>query len=138
MIDEEAWFLGKDVATALGYAIPQKAVKDHVDEEDLKTLKYKAFSKIERPNLWGENDFSDKILINESGLYDLIFSSELDSAKAFRKWVTGEVLPTLRRSGVYITESATQEAINFESKYGKNKIRKTFRETNNLEETWQT
>lgn len=131
MIEDEPWFLGKDVATALGYAIPQKAVKDHVDKEDLKTLKYKAFSNSERPNLWGENDYSDKILINESGLYDLIFSSDLDSAKAFRKWVTSEVLPTLRRSGCYIGETATQETIDYQAKFGIRRIRKTFKETTN-------
>lgn len=131
MIEDEPWFLGKDVATALGYAIPQKAVKDHVDKEDLKTLKYKAFSNSERPNLWGENDYSDKILINESGLYDLIFSSDLDSAKAFRKWVTSEVLPTLRRSGCYIGETATQETIDYQAKFGIRRIRKTFKEATN-------
>lgn len=131
LIDNEPWFLGKDIATALGYAIPQKAVKDHVDEEDLKTLKYKAFSKIE-PDLWAnKNDFSDKILINESGLYDLIFSSELDSAKAFRKWVTSEVLPTLRRSGCYIGETATQETIDYQAKFGIRRVRKTFKEATN-------
>jgi prophage antirepressor-like protein len=131
MIEDEPWFLGKDVATALGYAIPQKAVKDHVDKEDLKTLKYKAFSNSERPNLWGENDYSDKILINESGLYDLIFSSDLDSAKAFRKWVTSEVLPTLRRSGCYIGEAATQETIDYQAKFSVRRIRKTFKEAAN-------
>lgn len=131
MIEDEPWFLGKDVATALGYAIPQKAVKDHVDKEDLKTLKYKAFSNSERPNLWGENDYSDKILINESGLYDLIFSSDLDSAKAFRKWVTSEVLPTLRRSGCYIGETATQETIDYQAKFGIRRIRRTVKEATN-------
>ena len=131
MIEDEPWFLGKDVATALGYAIPQKAVKDHVDKEDLKTLKYKAFSNSERPNLWGENDYSDKILINESGLYNLIFSSELDNAKVFKRWVTSEVLPTLRRSGCYIGETATQETIDYQAKFGIRRIRRTVKEATN-------
>lgn len=131
MIEDEPWFLGKDVAIALGYKDANKAVKDHVDKEDLKACSRKAYADL-APALWtNKNDFSDKILINESGLYDLIFGSDLDSAKAFRRWVTSEVLPTLRRSGCYIGEAATKETIDYQAKFGIRRIRKTFKEATN-------
>ena len=131
MIEDEPWFLGKDVAIALGYKDANKAVKDHVAKEDLKACSRKAYADL-APALWtNKNDFSDKILINESGLYDLIFGSDLDSAKAFRRWVTSEVLPTLRRSGCYISETATQETIDYQAKFGIRRIRKTFKEATN-------
>lgn len=131
MIEDEPWFLGKDVAEALGYKDANKAVKDHVDKEDLKACSRKDYADL-APTLWSnENDLRDKILINESGLYDLIFGSDLDSAKAFRKWVTSEVLPTLRRSGCYIGETATKETIDYQSKFGIRRIRKTFKEATN-------
>lgn len=89
MQDNEPWFVGKDVATALGYTNPQKAIKDHVDDED-RTV---------------NDSFTVNgtmgILINESGLYSLIFASKLDSAKKFKRWVTSEVLPTIRKTGEY-------------------------------------
>lgn len=131
MIEDEPWFLGKDVATALGYKNTSKALKDHVDIEDTQTLKFRDYNESLLSNLWGENDFKDKVLINESGLYDLIFGSDLESAKTFRKWVTGEVLPTLRRSGCYIGEAATEEAIDYQAKFGIRRIRKTFKENQN-------
>ena len=131
MIEDEPWFLGKDVATALGYKNTSKALKDHVDIEDTQTLKFRDYNESLLSNLWGENDFKDKVLINESGLYDLIFGSDLESAKTFRKWVTGEVLPTLRRSGCYIGEAATEEAIDYQAKFGIRRIRKTFKEATN-------
>ncbi len=87
----EPWFVGKDVATALGYSNTQKAVRDHVDEEDKLT---------ERIVLSGQG--RNVIFINESGLYSLILSSRLPSAKAFKRWVTSEVLPQIRKTGGYI------------------------------------
>lgn len=97
----EPWFVGKDIAEALGYAIPTKAVNDLVDKEDCKVLTFRAFSKTEKASLWDGNDFSDKTVINESGMYSLIFCSKLESAKKFKRWVTSEVLPSIRKTGGY-------------------------------------
>lgn len=89
-IDSEPWFVGKDVATALGYANPKNAVPTHVSEED------KLSTQIEYAGQRRE-----VTVINESGLYALIFSSKLESAKRFKHWVTSEVLPTIRKTGSY-------------------------------------
>ena len=83
-------FAGKDVATALGYANTRKALLDHVDDEDKGVTK--------RDTLGGVQQM---VLINESGLYSLILSSKLPQAKAFKRWVTSEVLPSIRRTGRY-------------------------------------
>lgn len=88
--DGEPWFVGKDVATALGYEKPTDAVRKRVDEED------KGVSKMETPQ--GPQEMT---IINESGLYCLIFSSKLEKAKRFKSWVTHEVLPSIRRTGGY-------------------------------------
>ena len=85
------WFAGKDVAQALNYTNPQKALRDHVEKED--TTVNESFT-VNGTNV---------TLINESGLYSLILSSKLPSAKRFKRWVTSEVLPSLRRSGHYTT-----------------------------------
>ena len=85
------WFVGKDVAQALNYTNPQKALRDHVEKED--TTVNESFT-VNGTNV---------TLINESGLYSLILSSKLPSAKRFKRWVTSEVLPSLRRSGHYTT-----------------------------------
>lgn len=89
-IDGEPWFVGKEIADILGYSNPQKALRDHVDDEDKLT---------ERIVLSGQN--RNVWLINESGLYALIFGSKLPSAKKFKRWVTSEVLPALRRTCSY-------------------------------------
>ena len=89
--DGEPWFVGKDVATALGYSNASKALADHVAEED--KLNNESLSSLGQRGGW---------LINESGLYSLILSSKLDSAKRFKRWVTAEVLPSIRKSGGYI------------------------------------
>ena len=86
----ETFFVGKDVAEALGYKNPPKAVRDHVDEEDKLG---------ERIVLSGQ--YRDVVIINESGLYALILSSKLPQAKAFKRWVTSEVLPQIRKTGRY-------------------------------------
>ena len=101
--DQSVWFVGKDVASVLGYAIPQKAILEHVDEEDRIVLTYKAFSKTDKADLWSGNDYSNKILINESGLYALILSSKRPKAREFKHWVTSEVLPAIRQIGGYMT-----------------------------------
>ena len=89
-IDGEPWFVGKDVAESLGYADPNKAIAMHVDEED--KLNDKTASSLGQRGGW---------LINESGLYSLILSSKLKSAKRFKHWVTSEVLPSIRKTGQY-------------------------------------
>lgn len=90
MIDNEPWFVGKDVAVALGYKNSKNVVPTHVDEED------KLSTQIEYA---GQK--RNVTVINESGLYSLILSSKLPSAKKFKHWVTSEVLPTLRKTGSY-------------------------------------
>lgn len=103
-IDNEPWFVGKEIAEKLGYIKPNKAIDDHVDLEDIKVLKYGACSEIEQATLWKGNDFSNKKMINESGFYSLIGDSKLPSAKKFKRWVTSEVLPSIRKHGMYATE----------------------------------
>lgn len=100
-IDGQPYFVGKDIASILGYSDVNKAVKRHVDKEDLKVCSRKAYADL-YPNLWNnENDFANKILINESGLYALIFGSKLSNAKQFKRWITSEVLPSIRKYGGY-------------------------------------
>lgn len=89
-IENEPWFVGKDVATALGYSNPQKAVRDHISEED------RGVNEMDTPS--GRQNLA---VINESGLYALIFGSKLESAKRFKHWVTSEVLPSIRKTGSY-------------------------------------
>ena len=90
MVNGETYFVGKDVASALGYTNPQKAIRDHIDEED------KLGERIVQ-----SGQARETIVINESGLYALILSSKLDSAKRFKRWVTSEVLPQIRQNGRY-------------------------------------
>ena len=91
MVDGETYFVGKDVASALGYVNPTKAVSVHVDEED------RSMSEMDTHQRGSQMT----IIINESGLYSLILSSKLDSAKRFKRWVTSEVLPAIRQNGRY-------------------------------------
>ena len=93
MVDGETYFVGKDVASALGYVNPNKAMIDHVDDEDKLTS---------RIVMAGQN--RQVIIINESGLYSLILSSKLESARRFKRWVTSEVLPAIRQNGRYELE----------------------------------
>ncbi len=90
-IENDPWFVGKDVAEILGYTNPRKAIIDHVDEED------KGVTKCD--TLGGKQELT---VINESGIYSLILFSKLESAKRFKKWVTSEVLPSIRKHGGYI------------------------------------
>lgn len=94
-IDGEPWFVGKDVAEILGYSNPRKAMIDHVDAED-KTDGVTIRDSIGRKQ--------KPILINESGLYSLIISSKLPNAKAFKRWVTADILPAIRKTGGYMTD----------------------------------
>lgn len=89
-IENEPWFVGKDVAEVLGYTNPSKALSDHVDTED--KLNNETLLSLGQRGGW---------LINESGLYSLILSSKLPKAKKFKRWVTSEVLPAIRKTGSY-------------------------------------
>lgn len=99
-IDNEPWFVGKDVATALGYKNTADAIGKHIDTDD------KLTSQIA---IAGQR--RDVVVINESGLYALIFGSKLDSAKRFKHWVTSEVLPTIRKTGSYQKPMTVAEQI---------------------------
>ena len=90
-IGGEPWLVGKDVAAALGYSDTNKAIAMHVDEED--KLNDKTASSLGQRGGW---------IINESGLYSLVLSSKLPGAKKFKRWVTAEVLPSIRKHGGYI------------------------------------
>lgn len=92
-VDNEPYFVGKDVTDILGYQNPSKALADHVDSED--KLNNKTLASLGQRGGW---------LINESGLYSLILSSKLPQAKEFKRWVTSEVLPTIRKHGMYATD----------------------------------
>lgn len=99
-INNEPYFLGKDVAEILGYTNTPKAIKDHVDNEDKLT---------ERIVMSGQN--REVIFINESGVYSLIFGSKLPTAKKFKHWVTSEILPAIRKHGAYMTENTLEQAL---------------------------
>lgn len=96
-IDGEPWFVGKDIALALGYINTKDALSRHVDADD------KGGSRITTPS--GEQEMT---IINESGLYSLVLSSKLPTAKKFKRWVTSEVLPTIRKTGGYSTKQKAQ------------------------------
>lgn len=93
IVNNEPYFVGKDVAEILGYTNPRQALKNHVDEDD------KGVSKCDTPG--GKQDL---VIINESGMYSLVLSSKLPQAKEFKRWVTSEVLPTIRKNGMYATD----------------------------------
>ena len=99
-IDEEPYFVGKDVATILGYSNSRKALIDHVDDED------KGVTKCD--TLGGAQNLA---VINESGLYSLIMSSKMPEAKKFKHWVTSEVLPAIRQHGAYLTDQKALDII---------------------------
>ena len=101
VIDGEPWFVGKDVALALGYMKPLNAIATHVEEDD--SLKRGLTDSLGRTQ--------DAIFINESGLYSLVLSSKLPSAKAFKRWVTSEVIPTIRKHGAYLTPETLEAAL---------------------------
>lgn len=100
-INNEPWFVGKDVATALGYAKPLNALSAHVEKDD--SLKQGITDSLGREQ--------ETIFINESGLYALIFGSKLEFAKRFKHWVTSEVLPAIRRTGSYQMPMTTDQKI---------------------------
>lgn len=101
VIDDEPYFVGKDVAEILGYVKPRNAISVHVDDEDKKDAPIQG-------TLGGVQTMT---MINESGLYSLILSSKLPTAKKFKRWVTSEVLPAIRKRGAYMTEQKIEEAL---------------------------
>ena len=104
IIDNEPWFVGKDVASILGYAKPLNAISTHIDEDD--SLKQGLIDNMGRTQ--------ETILINESGLYSLILSSKLPKAKDFKRWVTSEVLPSIRKTGGYTVPKSPMELLELE------------------------
>ena len=104
MVNNEPYFVGKDVASVLGYKDLKHSILDHVDEEDRVNSKTQGQNAPEfgQRGTW---------LINESGLYSLILSSKLPTAKKFKRWVTSEVLPSIRKHGAYMTEETLEKAI---------------------------
>lgn len=103
LLNNEPWFVGKDVADVLGYSNSRKALNDHVDAEDKEVLTSRNVTLENIPN-------RGITVVNESGLYSLILSSKLPSAKKFKRWVTSEVLPALRKTGQYqVKELSGQE-----------------------------
>lgn len=100
VINEEPWFVGKDVAQVLGYQNPSKAIADHVDSDD--KLNNESLSSLGQRGGW---------VINESGLYSLVLSSKLPGAKKFKRWVTSEVLPSIRKHGAYMTAETIEKVL---------------------------
>ena len=100
VIENEPYFVGKDVAGVLGYSNSRKALADHVDDED------KGVTKCD--TLGGKQDLQ---VINESGVYSLVFGSKLPTAKKFKRWVTSEVLPAIRKHGGYLTPEKVEEVL---------------------------
>lgn len=101
-IDGEIWFVGKDVAEKLGYKDTVNALKSHVDEEDKRRG-----CRITTPS--GTQEMT---IINESGLYSLVLSSKLPRAKAFKRWITSEVIPSIRKHGAYMTLETAEQMLN--------------------------
>lgn len=99
--DGEPWFVGKDVAEALGYSNTRDALDRHVDDSDKNTV----------ANPDGKRGNPNMTIINESGLYSLILSSKLETAKAFKRWVTSEVLPSIRKTGEYVSSRKAQQRL---------------------------
>lgn len=98
--DGEPWFVGKDVADVLGYQNGSRDINRHVDEEDrIKVM------------IFDGNQDKETIIINESGLYSLVLSSKLPTAKAFKRWITSEVIPSIRKHGAYITPDTLEQMI---------------------------
>ena len=101
-IDGEPWFVGNEIVTLLGYVSPRDALKKHVDTEDKNTVAIRDGNTRGNPN---------KTIINESGLYSLILGSKLPTAKKFKRWVTSEVIPSIRKHGAYLTNEKIEEIL---------------------------
>ena len=99
--DNQSWFIGKEVADVLGYQNTRDALSNHVDQEDKNTVAIHD----------GNKGNPNQTIINESGLYSLILSSKLPDAKKFKRWVTAEVLPSIRKNGIYATEITVEKML---------------------------
>lgn len=139
-INEEPYFVAKDLAKILGYK-KLDAMYRIIDEEDKKNINPQTIENAGFPQngviLEPNPNIKRLTIINESGLYSAIFGSTIPEAKAFKKWITSEVLPTIRKTGCYIGSSATEEAIDYQSKYGLRRIRKTFTESTDERKTYE-
>ena len=100
----EPWFVGKDVAAALGYSDTKSALTDHVDSEDKQIIQRGQIATLDIPN-------RGLTIINESGLYSLVLSSKLPGAKQFKRWITSEVIPSIRKHGAYMTPDKLEEVL---------------------------
>lgn len=98
--DGEPWFVGKDVAVVLGYGDTDQALRKHIDDEDKLTRRFD-----------GSGQNRQMTIINESGLYSLVLSSKLPTAKQFKRWVTSEVIPSIRKHGGYLTPDKLEEVL---------------------------
>ena len=98
--DGEPWFVGKDVAAILGYGDTDQALRKHIDDEDKLTRRFD-----------GSGQNRQMTIINESGLYSLVLSSKLPTAKKFKRWVTNEVIPSIRKHGAYMTPDKLEEVL---------------------------
>ena len=123
VIDEKPYFVGKDIAKALGYSNPRDAISRHCKG----VVKHDSFKE-------GGHQIA---LITEGDVYRLIFGSNLPKAEEFESWVMDELLPQLRRTGVYMTEAATPEAISYEALYGVRRIKNTFRDTQDMNQEYK-
>ncbi|CAC8150325.1 anti-repressor [Staphylococcus aureus] len=103
-VDNEPYFVGKDVAEILGYSNTRDALSKHVDEDDKEILTSRNTTLENLPN-------RGLTAVNESGLYSLIFSSKLESAKRFKRWVTSDVLPAIRKHGIYATDNVIEQTL---------------------------
>ena len=112
-VNGQPYFVGIDVAKALGYEVPKKALFDHVDDEDKIVLSKKIYHELLRFQNGTLENFPNRglTIINESGIYSLIMSSKLPDAKKFKHWVTSEVLPEIRRTGSYNSNNLNDERI---------------------------
>lgn len=124
-INHEPWFVGKDVAIALGYGNPQKAIRDHVDGEDATVNE--SFTVHGTPAK----------LINESGLYSLIMASKLPTAKQFKRWVTSEVLPSIRKQGSYTQPDMTNQIMDHVLLDQLRKAQERLNQWRELSKTWE-
>lgn len=101
LIEGEPWFVGNDIANALGYKYPKDAIRDNVDQDDKQLIQLSDLQQGECGSLLDNAKSSRITIINESGVYSLIFGSKLESAKLFKKWITSEVIPSIRKTGSY-------------------------------------
>ncbi|MGI1808128.1 phage antirepressor [Pediococcus pentosaceus] len=100
LINDEPYFIGKDIADILGYSRPDNAIRNHVDDDDKLMHQFSA-----------SGQSRNMLVINESGMYSLVLSSKLPNAKKFKRWVTNEVLPSIRKHGAYMTDEKIEEAL---------------------------